>query len=99
MALPVIMFLRIFTSLGMNIATVQSRELTPALVSSLFWLHLALGLAMTVITLLPSLEEIFILLDAGSPISIQLVDRSDALAPRHIRVVVYQCSKKLDEIK
>jgi O-antigen/teichoic acid export membrane protein len=45
MVLPVIMFLRIFTSLGMNIATVQSRELTPALVSTLFWAHLALGFA------------------------------------------------------
>ena len=29
------MFLRIFTSLGMNIATVQSRDLTPALISQL----------------------------------------------------------------
>ena len=50
MALPVVMFLRIFTSLGLNIATVQSRTLSPALVSSLFWLHLALGTAIALVT-------------------------------------------------
>ncbi|HVU89488.1 MAG TPA: lipopolysaccharide biosynthesis protein [Pirellulales bacterium] len=48
MALPVIMFLRVFTSLGMNVATVQSRDLTPALISRLFWLHVALGTATAV---------------------------------------------------
>jgi O-antigen/teichoic acid export membrane protein len=51
MALPVVMFLRIFTSLGMNIATVQSRTLTPALVSTLFWLHLAFGIAMSLVAI------------------------------------------------
>ncbi len=45
MALPVIMFLRVFTSLGMNVATVQLRDLSPALISRLFWLHVALGVA------------------------------------------------------
>ena len=52
MALPVIMFLRIFTSLGMNIATVQSRELSSALISRLFWAHVGLGVATAVATVL-----------------------------------------------
>jgi len=52
MALPIIMFLRIFTSLGMNIATVQSRELSTDLISQLFWIHLGLGVATAVATVL-----------------------------------------------
>jgi PST family polysaccharide transporter len=51
MVLPVIMFLRIFTSLGMNVATVQSGTLEPALISTLFWLHLALGVAATIVSI------------------------------------------------
>ncbi|MBI2826426.1 MAG: lipopolysaccharide biosynthesis protein [Planctomycetia bacterium] len=51
MAMPVVLLLRIFTSLGLNVATVQSREVTPALVSTLFWLQLALAAAMAVVAL------------------------------------------------
>lgn len=51
MVLPVIMFLRIFTSLGMNVATVQTPALRPELVSTLFWLHLGFGVASAVVAL------------------------------------------------
>ena len=51
MVLPVVMFLRIFTSLGMNVATVQLGTLAPALISTLFWLHLALGVATAVLSI------------------------------------------------
>lgn len=48
MALPLLLFLRIFTAAGLNVATVQSGRLTAAEVSSLFWLNLGAGLATTV---------------------------------------------------
>ncbi len=47
MALPVVIFLRLFSSFGMNVATVQARSLSPQLVSAAFWLHLLLAFAMT----------------------------------------------------
>jgi PST family polysaccharide transporter len=48
MALPLLLFLRIFAAAGLNIATVQSGRLTSEEVSSLFWLNLGWGLAATV---------------------------------------------------
>ncbi len=50
MVLPLLLLVRLFTSWGLNIATVQSRDVTPGLLSAFFWLHLALGLATTLVT-------------------------------------------------
>ena len=90
MALPVVMFLRIFTSLGMNIATVQSRELTPALVSSLFWLHLALGLVTAVAALaLAPLAAWFYAEPEVLPVTVALAATSiaSALGLQHIALL------------
>ncbi|MBI3465216.1 MAG: oligosaccharide flippase family protein [Planctomycetes bacterium] len=47
MALPLLLFLRIFAAAGLNIATVQRGRLTTEEVSSLFWLNVGWGLATT----------------------------------------------------
>ena len=45
MILPLVTFLRIFATLGLNVATVQRAVIRPDEVSSLFWLNLLLGCA------------------------------------------------------
>ncbi|MHB9045246.1 MAG: lipopolysaccharide biosynthesis protein [Pirellulales bacterium] len=50
MVFPLLMFLRLFTTLGLNVATVQHGTLRPGQVSSLFWLNLTLGVSMGVVT-------------------------------------------------
>jgi PST family polysaccharide transporter len=45
MIVPLVMFLRIFTTLGLNVATVQRPEIRPEEISSLFWLNVLLGCA------------------------------------------------------
>ena len=45
MILPLVMFLRIFATLGLNVATVQRPEIRPEETSSLFWLNVLLGCA------------------------------------------------------
>ncbi len=50
MVMPVLLLLRIVTSLGLNVATIQQRELSSGQVSTLFWLHVALGVATAVTT-------------------------------------------------
>jgi PST family polysaccharide transporter len=45
MVLPLVMFLRIFTTLGLNVATVQRAEIRPEDTSSLFWLNVLFGCA------------------------------------------------------
>jgi PST family polysaccharide transporter len=52
MVLPVLFFLRIFTKLGLNVATVQRPDLSAAEVSALFWVNLALGVATAAATAL-----------------------------------------------
>ena len=50
MVVPVIMLLRIFTTLGLNVATIQRRELESAEVSSVFWMNVLFGLVTTAAT-------------------------------------------------
>ena len=45
MILPLVTFLRIFATLGLNVATVQHAVIRPEEVSSLFWLNVLLGCA------------------------------------------------------
>lgn len=52
MIIPLIMFLRIFTMLGLNVATVQRPEIRDEETSSLFWLNVLLGAATAVVTAL-----------------------------------------------
>jgi len=49
MILPLVMFLRIFTTLGLNVATVQQPQLRPEETSALFWLNLLLGCGTAVV--------------------------------------------------
>ncbi|HEY2841093.1 MAG TPA: lipopolysaccharide biosynthesis protein [Pirellulales bacterium] len=51
MVVPLMLLLRLGSAMGMNIATVQLPDLTSEQVSSAFWLHVLLGLAMGVVTL------------------------------------------------
>lgn len=50
MVLPLVLFLRLFTTLGLNVATIGRAEISSAQVSALFWLNLALGAATTIAT-------------------------------------------------
>ncbi len=43
MVLPIVLFLRIFTTLGLPMATIQRRHLTPEATSALFWWNVLLG--------------------------------------------------------
>jgi len=43
MVFPLLNLLRLFTALGLNVATVQRAELAAAEISALFWLNMALG--------------------------------------------------------
>lgn len=43
MVFPLLNLLRLFTTLGLNVATVQRAELAPAEISALFWLNVGLG--------------------------------------------------------
>lgn len=52
MVLPLVLFLRLFTTLGLNVATVGRAEISPAQVSALFWWNLALGVVTTAVTAL-----------------------------------------------
>jgi len=45
MVVPLLLLLRTFGTLGLNVAGVQQRQLSPGEASSLFWLQLALGVA------------------------------------------------------
>jgi O-antigen/teichoic acid export membrane protein len=49
MILPLVMFLRIFTTLGLNVATIQRPEIRPEETSALFWLNVLLGVATAVV--------------------------------------------------
>jgi O-antigen/teichoic acid export membrane protein len=51
MVVPLMLLLRLGSSMGMNIATVQLPELKSQQVSAAFWMHVLLGLAMGVATL------------------------------------------------
>jgi PST family polysaccharide transporter len=50
MILPLAVFLRLFTSLGLNVASVQKQGISDREVSSLFWLNLSFGLGTTIVT-------------------------------------------------
>jgi len=50
MALVFLVFLNIFSELGLPYATIQKAELTHAQVSTIFWLNLLLGLLLTLFT-------------------------------------------------
>src|SRR5689334_8808293 len=50
MILPLVLFLRLFTSLGLNVASVQKQEISAQEISSLFWLNLAFGLLTAIVT-------------------------------------------------
>lgn len=50
MVVPLLLFLRIFSTLGLNVTTIQWAELSQNQLSNLFWLNLALGLAATLLT-------------------------------------------------
>ena len=52
MILPLLLFFRNFTMLGLNVATVQRRALTEAQVSSLFWFNVLFGALTAVATAL-----------------------------------------------
>jgi len=51
MVVPLMLLLRLGSSMGMNIATVQLPELKSEQVSAAFWMHVVLGLAMGIATL------------------------------------------------
>jgi len=48
MVLPLLLFLRLFTTLGLNVATVGHAEISSEQVSALFWLNVALGIVTTI---------------------------------------------------
>lgn len=50
MIVPLLMFLRIFSVLGLNVGIVQRADLTAAQLSNLFWLQLLLGTATSLVT-------------------------------------------------
>lgn len=49
MVLPVIMFIRMFSTQSMNIATIQSQSLSKPQLSTLFWMTTAVGLGSTIL--------------------------------------------------
>lgn len=51
MVVPLLLFLRIFTTLGLQFVTIQRSELTDAEVSAAFWIQLAAGIAVAVLTM------------------------------------------------
>lgn len=51
MVVPLLLFLRIFTTLGLQFTTVQRKELTPSDISAAFWIQLAAGAIVTTVTL------------------------------------------------
>jgi PST family polysaccharide transporter len=61
MILPLVTFLRIFATLGLNVATVQRPEIRPEETSSLFWLNVLLGCATAAVAaiLAPSLGALY----------------------------------------
>ncbi|MBL9124619.1 MAG: oligosaccharide flippase family protein, partial [Planctomycetaceae bacterium] len=52
LAVPILMFLRLFASAGLHVATVGQADLTREQLGAIFWLNLAAGLATTVVTVL-----------------------------------------------
>ena len=50
MVVPLLLFVRIFITAGLDVAAVQQAELDDRQVSALFWLNQGLGLAMTAVT-------------------------------------------------
>lgn len=52
LAVPILMFLRLFASAGLHVATVGQADLTRDQLGAIFWLNLAAGLATTVVTVL-----------------------------------------------
>ncbi len=49
MVFPLLNLLRLFTTLGLNVATVQRAELAPAEISAMFWWNMALGAAASLV--------------------------------------------------
>ncbi|MEX2091284.1 MAG: lipopolysaccharide biosynthesis protein [Pirellulales bacterium] len=78
MILPLVTFLRIFATLGLNVATVQRAEIRPEETSSLFWLNVLLGCATAGVAaiLAPSLGALYAQPEAAT----QLRDLAWALA-------------------
>ena len=50
MVIPLLMFLRIFSTLGLNIGVVQRADLSPGQLSNLYWLQLVLGAVTSIVT-------------------------------------------------
>ena len=50
MVIPVLMFVRIFATLGLHVSTVQRKRLTSSELSGLFWLQIVLGFVTAAVT-------------------------------------------------
>ena len=86
MIVPLVMFLRIFATLGLNVATVQRPEIRPEETSSLFWLNVLLGCATAGVAALvaPYLGALY----AKPQAAVQLRDLTWALAGTSIVAAV-----------
>jgi PST family polysaccharide transporter len=51
MVVPLLLFLRIFTTLGLQFVTVQRSEISDAEISAAFWIQLAAGIAVAILTI------------------------------------------------
>ena len=86
MILPLVTFLRIFATLGLNVATVQRAEIRPEETSSLFWLNVLLGCATAGVAaiLAPTLGALYTQPEAAT----QLRDLAWALAGTSILAAI-----------
>ena len=100
MVLPIMLFLRIFATLGLNIATIQRPDLEDRQLSTLFWCNLGLGVVTTAVTALiapavgwlyarpelsESLRDITLALSATSLV-VAVGAQHQALLERHLRL-------------
>ncbi|MFV2067755.1 MAG: lipopolysaccharide biosynthesis protein [Pirellulales bacterium] len=96
MVMPLLMFLRIFATLGLPISTVQRSRLSHAEISSLFWLGLLLSVGTTLVTALLAPAVALFYADsrlsgltlalAGTAIVVALGTQHQALLERDLQV-------------
>lgn len=103
MVIPFLLFLQMLTKMGLDVVTMQRRELSTAQISTLFWLTMALGVAMAVVAAAiapalawfyeePELVTLTVAL-AGTCVGVALCTQHHALLQRKLKMTQLAVSR------
>ncbi|MHB8972178.1 MAG: lipopolysaccharide biosynthesis protein [Pirellulaceae bacterium] len=108
MVMPVLLLAKIFSSLGLNVATVQRRHLTERQLSSVFWISLLISAAVAIVTAAggpvlawlyqtPSLSGLVVAL-SGTLLLAAAGSQHQALLERKLHIGRLACARVLAQV-